>query len=83
MLVDEPYEPEIPQLKRRKLLGPTKAKAPILKGQDKFSNILGAWRKEGLKPKVQYVAKIMAFLANEPIAVEPLNMDPLALVGAA
>ena len=46
-------------------------------------NFLGARRRTGPKPVVKSVAEAEAFLANEPVPVQPLNMVPLISEGAA
>jgi hypothetical protein len=46
-------------------------------------SFLGARRRTSLKPVVKSTVKAEAFLANEPVLVQPLNMVPLISEGVA
>jgi hypothetical protein len=81
-LVDELEEPEVPLIKKRKLVKETEAKALAIKGQESFANFLGAQRKKGPKLVVMLVAELEAFLANNLVVVNHLNAAPLDPIGA-
>ena len=80
-LVNKPEEFEEPSLKKKKMMTAPKAMVPVKTIHDQLASFLSA-RRTSLKPIVKTVEEAKAYIANELVAMKPLNMAPLSSVGA-
>ncbi|XP_059428100.1 uncharacterized protein LOC132161898 [Corylus avellana] len=76
-LMDGPKEPEVPQLKRRKVAKQLGPEAHADKGKPSFAQLLAAKRKAGPGPIVCPVEAYKALLNGKPVAAKPLAVAPL------
>jgi hypothetical protein len=70
---------EAPLVKKRKLVKGVEAVAPTVDEAQNVANFLSAWREWMPIPSVPCMAEVEAFLANEPIEVNPVNLAKPAL----
>jgi hypothetical protein len=80
--VDEPEEPKVQQLKKRRLVKALGREAQAEKGKAGFCHFPCCLRKTGPQPMIRPVATYEALLANEPIAVKHLVKVLLHPIGA-